>query len=204
MSFKLIALWTLFTVPFAMASDKLENVHEQEAQQLVQQFVGQLKPQLQKSMQEGGPTLAIESCATIAPAIADALTAQTGWNVRRVSLKARNATRAEPDDWERSVLIQFDQRQAAGELPTTINFGETRGDYYRYMQAQGVDPVCLVCHGEQLSAPVKKLLDEYYPNERATGYSLGQLRGAISLSRPLACDPLEEKESERCQGLPLK
>ena len=203
MRFKLIALLTLFTSSFVVASDQLENIHEQEARELVKEFVGQLKPQLKKAMQEGGPTLAIESCATIAPAIADALTAQTGWEVRRVSLKTRNASRAEPDDWERSVLIQFDQRRAAGELPPSINFGETQGGYYRYMQAQGVEPVCLVCHGEQLSAPVKKILDDYYPNELATGYSLGQLRGAISLSRLLSCDRLEEKESKRCQAAPL-
>jgi hypothetical protein len=137
-------------------------------------------------MQEGGPTLAIESCATIAPTIADALAAESGWKVRRVSLKTRNASRADPDDWERAVLVQFDQRQAAGEPPSTINFGETRGEYYRYMQAQGVDPVCLVCHGEQLSVSVKAMLDEYYPDEQATGYTLGQLRGAISLAKPLA------------------
>ena len=203
MRFNLMVLLTLFTISSVMASDQLQDSYEQEAQQLVQEFVGQLKPQLQKAMQEGGPTLAIESCATSAPAIADALAAQTGWKVRRVSLKTRNASRAEPDDWERSVLIRFDQRQAAGERPSGINFGETRGDYYRYMQAQGVEPVCLVCHGEQLSATVKKILDDYYPNELATGYSLGQLRGAISLAKPLACDPLEDKESKRCHGTPL-
>ena len=203
MRFKLIALLTLFTSPFVVASDQLENIYEQEARELVKEFVGQLKPQLKKAMQEGGPTLAIESCATTAPAIADALAAQTGWEVRRVSLKTRNASRAEPDDWERSVLIKFDQRQAAGERSPTINFGELRGDYYRYMQAQGVDPVCLVCHGEQLTEPVKAMLDDYYPNEQATGYSLGQLRGAISLSKPMVCDRLDEKDGQLCQAKPL-
>jgi hypothetical protein len=186
MRFDLMALLMVFMISSVMANDHQQDIHKKEAQQLVQQFVGQLKPQLKKAMQEGGPTLAIESCATRAPTIADALAAESGWTVRRVSLKTRNASRAEPDEWERAVLIKFDQRQTAGELPPTINFSETRGDYYRYMQAQGVEPVCLVCHGEQLSAPVKEILDEYYPDEQATGYSLGQLRGAISLTKPLA------------------
>jgi hypothetical protein len=186
MHFNFILLLVAFMTPSVMASESQQGIHQQEARQLVQQFVGQLKPQLKKAMQEGGPTLAIESCAAIAPTIADALAAESGWTVRRVSLKTRNASRAQPDEWERAVLIKFDQRQAAGELSATINFGETRGDYYRYMQAQGVEPVCLACHGEQLSAPVKEILDEYYPDEQATGYSLGQLRGAISLAKPLA------------------
>ena len=186
MRFNFMALLILFSIPSVIASEHQQDALKREAQQLVQQFVGQLKPQLKKAMEAGGPTLAIESCATLAPAIADAISAQSGWKVRRVSLKTRNASRAEPDDWERSVLIRFDQRQAAGALPSTINFGEIEGGHYRYMQAQGVEPVCLVCHGQQLSASVKEMLDQYYPNEQARGYTLGQLRGAISLTKPLA------------------
>ena len=186
MRFNFMALLILFSIPSVIASEHQQDALKREAQQLVQQFVGQLKPQLKKAMEAGGPTLAIESCATLAPAIADAISAQSGWKVRRVSLKTRNASRAEPDDWERSVLIRFDQRQATGALPSTINFGEIKGGHYRYMQAQGVEPVCLVCHGQQLSASVKEMLDQYYPNEQARGYTLGQLRGAISLTKPLA------------------
>jgi hypothetical protein len=50
------------------------------------------------------------------------------------------------------------------------------------MQAQGVEPLCLVCHGKGLSDEVKATLEEYYPDDLATGYSLGQVRGAISVS----------------------
>jgi hypothetical protein len=199
MRFNFMVLLMLFSIPSVMASEHQQDVLKQEAQKLVQQFVGQMKPQLKKAMEEGGPTQAIESCATLAPAIADAMSAQSGWKVRRVSLKTRNASRAEPDDWERSVLIRFDQRQAAGELPPTINFGEIEDGNYRYMQAQGVEPVCLVCHGELLSASVKEMLDQYYPNEQARGYAMGQLRGAISLTKLLACDEPNDKDSKICQ-----
>ena len=203
MYFNFILLLLAFMTSFVMANESQQGILQQEAQQLVQQFVGQLKPQLKKAMQEGGPTLAIESCAAIAPTIADALAAESGWTVRRVSLKTRNASRAQLDEWERAVLINFDQRQAAGELAPTINFGETRGDYYRYMQAQGVEPVCLVCHGEQLSASVKEMLDQYYPDEQARGYAMGQLRGAISLTKLLACDGPNDKDSKICQATHL-
>lgn len=162
-----------------------ESPLEREAAALAQQFVGQLKPQLKKAMKAGGPTHAIEICAGVAPKIADSLSAQSGWLVKRVSLKSRNASRAAPDDWERAVLQQFDQRQAAGEPAEDIHFGETSGDQYRYLQAQGVESVCLICHGENLSEPVRATLQQYYPDDWATGYSLGQVRGAISLTRNL-------------------
>lgn len=183
-----LLLFCLATSSAVSIADETPAPLEQQAQQLAHQFVGQLKPQLKKAMEEGGPVQAIEICASIAPAIADALSADSGWQVKRVSLKARNPGRAIPDEWEQSVLKEFDQRALAGELPADINFGETKGDYYRYMQAQGVEPLCLVCHGTALSAPVVEILEEYYPDDVATGYSPGQVRGAISLARSLTCD----------------
>lgn len=156
-----------------------------EAAALAAEFVGLLKPQLKQALTEGGPTHAIAVCADIAPGIADSLSAQSGWLVRRVSLKSRNASRAVPDSWERKVLLQFDRRQAAGEQPAELYFGEVVNGQYRYMQAQVVEPVCLVCHGKGLSDEVQATLKEYYPDDWATGYNLGEVRGAISLSEKL-------------------
>jgi hypothetical protein len=158
---------------------------EQQARELVMQFVGRLKPELRDAMADGGPTHAIEVCASEAPKIADALSAESGWSVRRVSLRARNASRATPDDLERRVLEEFDRRQSAGEAAQTIQFSATSGDRYRYMQAQGTEGVCLVCHGDSPAPAVDNMLQKYYPDDEATGYKLGQVRGAISLSHPL-------------------
>jgi hypothetical protein len=171
-------------VLFAVSVAAGELQSEQEARALVQAFVGQLKPQLKQAMTDGGPTRAIGVCADVAPDIADSLTAQSGWIVKRVSLKSRNASRAIPDAWEQQVLKSFDRRQAGGEPPAEIHYGEKVGSRYRYMQAQGVEPMCLVCHGQNVSQPVLDALELYYPDDRATGYSLGQLRGAISVIAP--------------------
>jgi hypothetical protein len=158
---------------------------EDQARGLVQQFAAELKPRLKQALATGGPTHAIEVCASEAPRIADALSEQSGWAVRRVSLRARNASRATPDDWERGILEQFDQRQAAGETAADLRASATSGGTYRYMQAQGVEGVCLVCHGESLARAIADTLEQYYPDDAATGYSMGQVRGAISLSKEL-------------------
>ena len=159
---------------------------EQHAQALARQFVGELKPQLQQAMRDGGPTHAIAVCSDIAPRLADALSAQSGWLVKRVSLKPRNASRAQPDAWEQTVLQDFDRRQAAGEPAAEIHRGELVGNQYRYMQAQGAGALCLTCHGTKLAPPVQAALQAYYPDDRATGYTLGQVRGAVSLTRNCA------------------
>ncbi len=159
---------------------------DQQAKVLVKTFAGRLKPQLKSAMEAGGPTQAIEVCAAEAPKIADALSAESGWGVRRVSLKARNASRALPDPWEREVLEAFDSRREAGEAAAGLNHNATVKGQFRYMQAQATEPLCLVCHGQALSPSVSAMLKDYYPDDRATGYSLGDVRGAISLIAPQA------------------
>ena len=168
--------------PLASAAPPTGDL-EQQASTIANQFIAELKPRLKQAMQEGGPGHAIEVCASAAPRIADSLSADSGWIVRRVSLKSRNASRSVPDQWERDVLESFDRRQAAGEAADSLHFGELVGGHYRYMQAQGVGGLCLTCHGENLSTTVSDTLGKYYPDDRATGYQPGQVRGAISLTR---------------------
>lgn len=179
MVFTLLLSWAWGGAYSADGTDELDA----QARALVQDFVGRLKPELQQALQEGGPVNAIAVCADQAPQIADALSASSGWLVKRVSLRARNASRAIPDAWEAAVLRDFDRRQAAGAAAASLNYSELTPSHYRYMQAQGVEPVCLLCHGSKLDSAVTAALADYYPDDTATGYSPGQVRGAISLSR---------------------
>lgn len=158
---------------------------ESEARDLTQQFVGTLLPTLQNAMAAGGPTEAISVCSVRAPEIADELSSDAGWTVRRVSLKPRNASLAIPDDWEQQTLEDFDRRQQAGEAGPTINASAVVDGEYRYMQAQPTMPLCLTCHGQSIGPDVRAALAEHYPMDLATGYSQGQIRGAISLRRSI-------------------
>lgn len=183
--YRMLALFLAAATTLACAEQRDDGSDavavEAEAKALVQQFVGQLKPQLQQAIAEGGPGQATAVCANIAPALMDELSASSGWSVRRVSLQPRNRERAIPDAWEREVLDRFSAEQAAGASVQTLNYGRKIDGQYRYMQAQGVEPLCLMCHGTELAEPVKQALAEYYPEDSATGYGLGEVRGAISL-----------------------
>ncbi|MBD1390448.1 DUF3365 domain-containing protein [Neiella sp. HB171785] len=154
-----------------------------EAQQLVQQFGQRLKPQLIKSMQQGGPVEAIEVCASKAPAIAYQLSQSSGWQLKRVSLKARNQQTAQPDEWETEVLEAFNQQAATAAPVTPLIADQLQPTRYRFMQAQPVEPLCLHCHGKNLTPDIKASLKQHYPNDVATGYQLGQIRGAFSLTK---------------------
>lgn len=156
-----------------------------EASQITQRFMSTLLPTLQTAMSEGGPLNAIDVCAVQAPEIARQLSVETGWDVSRVSLKARNSALATPDTWERQVLMTFDQKQRMGELGASLNVAETVNGQFRYMQAQPTAPLCLACHGSEVSAQVISAIRSKYPNDLALGYQVGQIRGAISLLKDL-------------------
>lgn len=161
---------------------------ETEARGLVKDYMGQLKPALMKSMKEGGPVNSIEVCHTIAPQIAQDLSQKSGWNINRVSLKPR-AINANPDAWEKTVLERFDAQLAKGEPIKEMEFSQViimNGEkQYRYMKAIPTAAVCLNCHGTDVQPAVKQAISEYYPDDKALGYSEGQIRGAFSFSKAL-------------------
>ncbi|MCK7494675.1 MAG: DUF3365 domain-containing protein [Comamonadaceae bacterium] len=138
----------------------------------------------------GGPEGAIGACRDKAPQMAAAASAQSGWAIRRVSLRPRNP-KAVPDAWEQTVLAEFDRRAAAGEDPAALERAELVADAAgqperRYLRALPTQQACTACHGMpgQLSPEVSARLRELYPDDRATGYLPGQIRGAIALRQP--------------------
>lgn len=144
---------------------------------------------LQEEIARAGPEGAIDVCREQAPRMARAASEQSGWTVRRVSLRNRNP-KAVPDAWERAALEDFDRRAAAGEplpqLEKAERVTEDGKPVWRYMRALPVQPLCLQCHGPagELSAAVKGQLSTHYPGDAATGYKLGDIRGAMTLRRP--------------------
>lgn len=144
---------------------------------------------LTEEIKRSGPEGAIAVCRDEAPRLARAASQESGWAVRRVSLRNRNP-KAVPDAWEQAALLDFELRAAAGEKPATLERAElVQQDgraVYRYMRALPTQELCLGCHGtpERLTPAVKERLAALYPDDRAVGYSLGQIRGAMTISKP--------------------
>ena len=158
------------------------------------QLAGDLKARLQQALQEQGVAGAIPVCSEIAPAIAGRLSRETGWRVTRVGTRVRNPLLGTPDPFEQRILAQFQRRLSRGEDPATMEHleavEEPGGRYLRYLKPLVVQPPCLGCHGDrqQLAPEVAEVLAERYPHDRAVGYALGDLRGAVSIKRPLESD----------------
>jgi len=178
----LAAAVALSSLPYAAsAADADPKALTMEARQQVKAFGGNLKKTVKKGMQAGGPTEAIHLCNTKAPGIA-AAHSQGEWAVGRTSLKLRNPDN-QPTTWEASVLEDFDKRLAAGEDPKKMEASKLENGQFHYMKAIPTGGLCLSCHGGELAEPVKARLAELYPNDKATGYQAGQIRGAFTLTK---------------------
>lgn len=162
----------------------------EEARKVASSVPPKLLAVLAAEISKGGAENAINVCKEQAPKMAAAASAETGWAIRRVSLRNRNP-KAVPDTWERAVLDDFDKRSAAGEKPAGLEKGEIviEGEkkFYRYMKALPTQDICLQCHGttDKLSPAVKAKLQEVYPQDQAIGYGVGEIRGAMTLKRPI-------------------
>lgn len=170
------------------AADAPPDPNVSEAQSIIKTFATSLQGELKAAVEQGGPTKAIRVCKDRAPAIAEDLSQKTGWQVGRVSLKTRNGALNAPDDWERAALLDFDQRKTAGEDVKTMSKAELvdaeGGKRFRFAKPIPTQELCLACHGTQVSEEVTAALAESYPDDQARGYSLGDIRGAFSLSKP--------------------
>ncbi len=154
----------------------------------LKRFASMLKKELQQALKTGGPLKAIGVCNGRAPEIAARISEETGWDVGRTSLKWRNPDNA-PDAWERKVLENFEKRRARGEKAQAIDYAEIVEQdgrkVLRYMKAIPTGKVCLACHGSNIDSAVRARLDEFYPDDRARGFRLGDIRGAFTVSRPM-------------------
>jgi hypothetical protein len=166
----------------------------EQARMVANQVLAETKAVLDGALNSGPAATALGVCASVAQNIARRHE-QDGWRVRRVSERVRNPADT-PDADELVVLHAWQEEKRAGRLtPATehqdiVTLSGRR--YLHYMKPIFIaGPVCLQCHGaaDKLAPGVAEKLVELYPRDRATGYALGDLRGAISVKIPLGSRP---------------
>lgn len=172
----------------AFAEDASVPKLKAEAAGLTQAYAGQLKAALGGAMAANGPLGALDVCHSAAPAIAAELSKRSGWTVARTSLKPRNAKSA-PDDYERRVMEAFNARIARGEKAADLVSAEIvddrGGKVFRFIKAIPTSENCLACHGTEIKAEVKARIAQLYPDDRAMGFKLGDMRGVFTLQKRL-------------------
>lgn len=185
MNMKKSVFFILYLISHPILADE-QAVFIEQGKNAIQAFSETLKGALLSAMKSGGPTEAITVCNEIAPIIASELSVQYGVEIGRTSLKARNPNN-KPDAWEKEVLNQFEINKNQGDTIDSLIISEsiTQGVHQEMhlMKAIPTGKLCLTCHGENIDPAIQNQLHELYPNDEATGFKLGDIRGAFTIRK---------------------
>lgn len=189
---RVMFLWgalTLAMVPVAVCAEEASSQDQARidaARAAIGELGGALRAQLGAAMKAGGPLAAIDVCKTVAEDIATDISNRSGLSVRRTALRVRSETNV-ADPFEKRTLERFVQEVSRGQDPGHLEHYEIvsaeRGKVFRYMKAipMAAEP-CLACHGPNIPAEVQDRVRALYPNDQATGFKAGEVRGAFSVS----------------------
>lgn len=144
----------------------------QRGAELLKPFKQGMKTALMEGLADG-PAAAIDACRIRAPEITAELSTD---DVRmgRSSHRLRNPANAGPE-WIEVTLERYVDDPAARE-PVLV---ELDGDRLGYIEPIVTQPMCLTCHGTELTAPVATAIEALYPDDQATGFEAGDLRGVF-------------------------
>jgi hypothetical protein len=140
------------------------------------------------ALAQGGPALAIHICADSAQ-VRTLRHWKNGVYIRRVTNRVRNVDDT-PDALERQLLDSLEEAGRRQQLPQELIrvIRAPDGSHeLQYLRPMLVDERCLPCHGDPagFDPEVRAALARRYPEDRATGYAVGDLRGAVSVRVPL-------------------
>ena len=139
-----------------------------------------LKGRLVEVVGTDGPAAAIEVCSREAPQIADQVSQKHGLAIGRTSFRLRNPDNS-PPEWAARLV---EDRVAE---PTYL----TNDGRFAALLPIRLQPECLMCHGqeEEILPAVADALAEHYPQDKATGFREGDLRGWFWVEVPAVDGP---------------
>lgn len=159
-----------------------------------QEFMSALLGRMTTVHTESGPAKAAEVCATEAPQIAAKFSSLYGVAIYRISDRRRNPMNA-PSVSERRVWRTWDDQVRKSEKPNDVVLQpvefvdeEKGGSVTKLMVPIRIaKSICLDCHGSErdIDPATKAILMAKYPQDRAIGYRMGDLRGALVVKRRL-------------------
>lgn len=164
------------------------NAALEEGRSVVEIAQEELLNRLQQAIDQHGVAGAVEYCNVQALPLMDSLSQAGKIKVRRVSHRFRN-----PEDKPGEIEVQL-----LNAYDYSIEQNEDPGDNIQMLDNGKIlytkpivikTPLCLNCHGAEnmIAADTRARIEQLYPQDKATGFEQGDLRGMWSIE-------LEKKE----------
>jgi len=171
------------------------------------ELLAPFKAELQQALKAGlaeGPVQAVTSCQAKAPGIA-AARSQGAVRMGRTSDRLRSPANAAPE-WVKPILAAYLGEglgrglaevpgTGSGEGPGTPRAGapdltprslEIAPGRLGYVEPIVLQPLCETCHGTAIAADVAARIAQLYPQDAATGFRVGDVRGVFWVEYPAA------------------
>ncbi len=140
-----------------------------------------LMSNVMEAVQKGGFAYAVEFCNAEAIPLTNHAADDFGGTIQRITDKNRNPDNALKTDADRDVFNRFKEQP---DMQDSLVF--TGNDFLYYKRINLGMETCLNCHGtaETVNPDALEKIQKLYPEDKALGYILNELRGAWKITLP--------------------
>ena len=153
---------------------------------VIAEAFGKLGAALGEAVAKSGPAGALPVCSEKAPEIAAGVGKAHGVTLRRASDRPRQPKNA-ADDAEKTILAAFADALSRKEAPKPQTVEHPDGGVSYFAPIVLANPLCLQCHGTpgvDIAPATLEAIRKAYPDDKATGFKLGDLRGLWRVTFP--------------------
>lgn len=181
-------IFSLFLVALMISCNKSLTPKEEEAylvkgKEISTESFKALSGKLKEQLQKGGVVHAVPFCNSEALPITKELSEKYNVSIKRTSNKIRNkknnSTTRELEVVEKFITLKENNK----ELAPIVEVG--KNDKVHFYAPIIMKSNCLVCHGtvgQELSVKNDSIIKLLYPNDKATNYKEGDVRGIWSIT----------------------
>ena len=169
----------------------VEQAAVERGRAITRQAFALLSTNLAQAIASGGITNALPYCSERAYPLTELVAASNQVTLRRLTHKPRNPTN-QASDAELDVLRGFQLALGRGEKPMPVVRAAGTDTVAFYAPIVITNPLCLQCHGiagQDIPPAVAALVQTLYPQDQATGFKLGDLRGTWRVDFPRTALP---------------
>jgi hypothetical protein len=152
---------------------------EARGKAITQQAFALLSSNLARALTEGGVTNALSYCSIQALPLTKVVADTNRVRLSRVTHKPRNPAN-QLAAHESAILEKFRARMAEQTPPAPVLITNAQGTVTFYAPILINNKLCLNCHGEpgkDIAADKVAYIKRLYPQDQATGFKMGDLRG---------------------------
>ena len=142
----------------------------------------ELRSSLAETFRQGGAEADRETFRNVCRPVgvrAKEIAAENGWTVAQMAIRYRNPSH-EADSVARDVMRAMERDPSLMGTWREARMDGREG--VRYFRRIVVEPACLACHGAKEERPA--FVKDDYPDDRAFGFEVGDLRGVYSVFLP--------------------